>query len=124
MPPIDYKNYHPEWHTVIRPAILARAQNKCEWCGVPNGAMIIRGTIDGIPAYLDTDGVIYDAGNGEELASISSSMDFDPTKEHKIYLRYENIRISNCRNDEGKAECRHLCVDLDLRILALSRPNC
>ena len=34
--PINYKNYPPEWKTRIRPAILARAGNRCEQCGAAN----------------------------------------------------------------------------------------
>lgn len=34
--PIDYKKYHPEWKTRIRPDILKRANNCCEECGVKN----------------------------------------------------------------------------------------
>lgn len=34
--PIDYKKYPPNWKTKIRPAILARANNRCERCGVEN----------------------------------------------------------------------------------------
>lgn len=33
--------YGVEWKTVTRPRILARAQNRCEWCGVPNGTKFI-----------------------------------------------------------------------------------
>jgi len=40
--PIDYKKYPSNWKTEIRPMILARAGNKCEWCGVENHAMGIR----------------------------------------------------------------------------------
>lgn len=34
--PIDYKNYPENWKTEIRPAILERANNCCEFCGVKN----------------------------------------------------------------------------------------
>jgi 5-methylcytosine-specific restriction endonuclease McrA len=34
--PIDYKRYPPNWKTEIRPAILERANNRCEFCGVGN----------------------------------------------------------------------------------------
>lgn len=34
--PIDYKRYPRDWHQRIRPAVLARAQNKCEFCGAQN----------------------------------------------------------------------------------------
>jgi hypothetical protein len=32
--------YGREWRTVTRPRILARAQNKCEQCGKPNGKRV------------------------------------------------------------------------------------
>lgn len=36
--PCDYNKYPPNWHTEIRPRILARAQNCCEFpgCGLEN----------------------------------------------------------------------------------------
>jgi glyoxylase-like metal-dependent hydrolase (beta-lactamase superfamily II) len=37
--PIDYKKYPSNWKTEIRPAILARANNCCEFCGVRNYAI-------------------------------------------------------------------------------------
>lgn len=40
--PCDYKEYPPNWKTEIRPAVLKRAENKCEHCGVPNKALIHR----------------------------------------------------------------------------------
>jgi hypothetical protein len=41
--PIDYSKYPPSWKTEIRPAILKRANNCCEFCGVENGSMQWRG---------------------------------------------------------------------------------
>lgn len=40
--PIDYKQYPSNWKTEIRPAILERAKNCCEFCGVKNHAIIHR----------------------------------------------------------------------------------
>jgi len=40
--PINYKEYPENWFTEIRPAVLARANNCCESCGVSNYAVIIR----------------------------------------------------------------------------------
>lgn len=40
--PIDYSEYPSNWLTEIRPRILQRAHNCCEWCGAPNYAIIIR----------------------------------------------------------------------------------
>lgn len=35
--PVDWSRYPANWATEIRPAILARARYRCEWCGVGNG---------------------------------------------------------------------------------------
>ena len=40
--PIDYKNYPSNWFTEIRPRILVRALNACEFCGVINRSYIVR----------------------------------------------------------------------------------
>lgn len=40
--PIDYNNYPSNWKSEIRPAILKRANNCCELCGVRNGAIGVR----------------------------------------------------------------------------------
>ena len=37
--PINYSKYPPNWKSEIRPAILKRADNKCEFCGVDNYAI-------------------------------------------------------------------------------------
>ncbi len=37
--PIDYSKYPPNWKTEIRPAVLKRANNCCEVCGVKNYAI-------------------------------------------------------------------------------------
>lgn len=34
--PCNYNRYPDDWFTHIRPAILARAGQRCEWCGVAN----------------------------------------------------------------------------------------
>lgn len=47
--PINYKNYHPEWKTKIRPDILKRANNCCESCGIENYAV----------GYRDSNGKWY-----------------------------------------------------------------
>ena len=55
--PIDYKNYPPNWKTEIRPAILERAKNRCEFCGVENYAIGVRafGTFTEIEQNIASD---------------------------------------------------------------------
>jgi hypothetical protein len=64
--PIDYKNYPANWKTEIRPAILQRAQNKCEQCGVKNASLILRGHYAGKSAYQDLDGFVFCAETGKK----------------------------------------------------------
>lgn len=45
--PIDYKNYPPNWKSHIRPAVLRRANHRCESCGVPNYALGYRDELGG-----------------------------------------------------------------------------
>lgn len=40
--PCNYKEYHPEWKTKIRPDILERDNNCCKFCGVKNKSIIHR----------------------------------------------------------------------------------
>ena len=34
--PCDYSKYPKNWKSEIRPDILKRASNRCEWCGAEN----------------------------------------------------------------------------------------
>ncbi len=65
--PINYANYPPNWLTEIRPRILKRANNKCEFCGVPNYKEVLRGIWFHKSCYQDKEGVIYDAKTSEVL---------------------------------------------------------
>lgn len=38
--PIDYSRYPPHWKTETVPAVLERAGNQCENCGLENGAEV------------------------------------------------------------------------------------
>jgi ribosomal protein L37AE/L43A len=70
--PIDYKKYPSNWKTEIRPAILERAKNCCEFCGVPNHKLITRGIWNNKECYQDEDGTIYDADTSEVIGSVET----------------------------------------------------
>jgi 5-methylcytosine-specific restriction endonuclease McrA len=42
--PINYSEYPANWFSEIRPAILKRAQSRCEFCGVENYSIKENGT--------------------------------------------------------------------------------
>ncbi len=41
--PCDFSKYPPNWKSHIRPKVLERAGNRCEFCGIKNAAQGYRG---------------------------------------------------------------------------------
>ena len=66
--PFDKQLYHPEWRS-IRDRIIQRAGNKCEVCGVENGAIGARNKNGEWMSELSIHQLNYDVGrelfNGE-----------------------------------------------------------
>lgn len=61
------KRYPKDWQA-IRAAILERAERRCEFCGVPHGALIIRGQgLETGTFIIATSGAIHDAQTGALL---------------------------------------------------------
>ncbi len=65
--PVDYSKYPPDWKSRIRPDILQRARNRCEICGVANGAMVGTVKIVLTIAHLDHDVTNNDYSNLQAL---------------------------------------------------------
>lgn len=117
--PIDYKKYHPDWKTKIRPAILDRAGHKCETCGVPNYAYIIRGGLDGRRVFQNIDtGIVYDAETGERIKeSYVGDILHGFIRITKVILTIAHLNhdVSDNRPENLKALCQyhHLAFDSD-----------
>ena len=118
--PIDYSKYPANWKTEIRPAILARANHRCEQCLVPNYAIILRGTWNGQPAYQDDDGYIYHAETGQKVgADYVGEMDETGRRPMtKIILTIAHLDHDTANNEPEnlKALCQyhHLAYDKHL----------
>lgn len=102
--PCDYKNYHPEWKTKIRPDILERDKHCCKFCGVRNHSIIHRYG-KGI-----NDWVYWAEGMESEAWSI------DGLKSTKIVLTIAHLDHDKKNNDYDNlaALCQkcHLGIDL------------
>lgn len=57
--PVDWSKYPKNWKSEIRPAILARANNCCEECGVPNGMPVFRGMYCGEKVFQTVNGDLF-----------------------------------------------------------------
>jgi hypothetical protein len=107
--PINYKEYPKDWK-IIRQRILLRADNKCEFCGLPNNSLIHR-TGKGI-----NDWVYWPEGMESECSSI------DGLKSTKVVLTIAHLdhdkSNENVSDDRLKALCQkcHLQYDMPRHI--------
>jgi hypothetical protein len=63
--PVDYSRYPDDWHEISRHIRFERAGNRCEWCGVRNGAV---GARDKNGKWWDEDAIhSLNAGVGDTL---------------------------------------------------------
>jgi len=119
--PFNAKLYPANWKTEIRPAILKRADNKCEICGVKNHSFILRGTYNGIEAFQDDDSCeIFKTENGESMGHdyAGSVWHGEKTQCCKVVLTIAHLNhdTSDNRPENLKALCQlhHLRTDHDL----------
>jgi len=123
--PIDYKKYHPEWKTRIRPDILIRANNCCEVCNVDNYNYVFRGYIRNnegrkIEVFQDSESKIYNATNGRflykdyfaDIIPLSGNVN---QKAVKIVLTIAHLDhdINNNSYDNLKALCQKCHLNYD-----------
>lgn len=66
--PIDYSRYPPNWKTKIRPAVLERAADKCEFCGLANGQTVYRCKVKKKMEWFPTKEDVFEQGLSKEVA--------------------------------------------------------
>jgi hypothetical protein len=108
--PIDYRNYPPNWKTEIRPSILQRANNCCEFCNIPNHKHVIRGNWNNTECYQDENGTIYDAKTSEPIGDDYVGEVHPTNKFIKVVLTIAHLdqNINNNDSSNLKALCQ-LC---------------
>mgnify|MGYP003528876597 FL=1 len=113
MPIKDWGLYPKNWKTVIRPDILKRANNRCEFCKVENYEYAFRGFLScGKEVYQLSNGNIYDAKTGEFLIQsfdvyISPSTGNENQKAVKIVLTIAHL--NHVTTDNEYSNLRALC---------------
>ena len=112
--PIDYGEYPPDWNE-RRARILARANDRCEQCHVPNGAVVSR--LPGGMWFIDPDGV--------RIVLTIAHMDHDKAnwdvKDTRLrawcqrcHLRYDRPRHVAKARATRRARAREIQPKLDL----------
>jgi len=119
--PCDYTKYPDNWHSEIRPRILARAGNRCEWCGLENGAVGAR-TQDG--SFLPMHGVSY-----AEAKQMEQDDPGDAEPEQRIIkivltiAHHPDPDPQNCADDNLVALCQRCHNRLDAPMRAANRKH-
>ena len=109
--PIDYSKYPPNWKTEIRPSVLNRAKNKCEWCGFANGQTVYRCRIDKKMQWFPCVEDIYEQGLEKPIA------DFWAERPVKVVLTVAHLKHNetdwDCPLEDLAALCQlcHLQYD-------------
>mgnify|MGYP006322693029 CR=1 FL=1 len=104
--PIDYKKYPSNWKTEIRPAILKRADNRCEFCGVDNYSIGFRNS-EGV--FVKTD---------KHIRKLSCF-----TIKIVLTIAHLNHDINDNRYENLKALCQKCHNQLDAPYRASNRKN-
>jgi len=121
--PFDYSKYPKNWKSEIRPAVLLRAENKCECCKVPNSTWVCRGKWGEIPVYQDDDCYVYSAIDGTKITQTYMG-DLDGTTTFsKIVLTIAHLDHDTTNNDMGnlKAMCQRCHLNYDKELHAQNR---
>lgn len=123
--PIDYKLYPKNWKTEIRPAILERANNCCEFCKAKNGHIYLRGVWDGCECYQDMDGNIFASTDGMKIGSDYLGEVFVGNKHVsvKIVLTIAHLDHDITNNDYSnlKALCQKCHLNYDMKHHIINR---
>lgn len=115
--PCDYKKYHPEWKTRIRPEILERDGHCCKFCKVPNKTWVCRGKWGDVEVWQNDDGQIFSAKDGSPLGDSYVGDVWDKRRIlTKIVLTIAHLDHDKTNNDYENlaALCQkcHLGIDL------------
>ena len=127
--PCDYSKYPKNWKTEIRPRILKRANNCCEFCNVKNYEQIYRGFINNIPVYQLDNGKIYNANNGSYIGENYIGENFDKGKFNliKVILTIAHLdhdkENHEVKDERLKALCQRCHLVLDKEHHAENRRN-
>lgn len=98
---------------------MKRANNCCEFCGVKNYKLILRGKWNGIECYQDEDGFIYNSNTSKIIGSDYIGKVHPTNKPIKVVLTVAHLDHNIQNNDFSnlKALCQrcHNRHDIDFR---------
>lgn len=93
---IDKSRYPADWKAISKRIRFERAKGLCEWCGAPNGKLIIRSSIN--PAryiIFDEKDMVYTRPDGQWIKATEVPDEFDITAERytRVWLTVHHIGV-------------------------------
>lgn len=115
--PCDYSKYPSNWKSEIRPAILKRAKDCCEQCGLKNGLLISRDNKNGLVKDL-WNGPVWEYNDNGRLVESNYSWhlsDWESFHHARVVLTIAHIDhdINNNNYSNLMALCQKCHLDLD-----------
>ncbi len=131
--PENRDRYPADWKA-ISARVREEAGQRCEWCKVPNGAMIVRGTddIDGetVPVWRFADAPVYDETyhgvNGRPIPGANwDTFEANTAGPVKVILTVAHLdhQPENCARDNLRALCQrcHNAYDAPMRAAGIAQ---
>lgn len=124
--PENRARYPKDWKA-ISAAVRAEAGNLCEWCKVPDGAMVLRGTYEGRAVWLEADASAFCpahcAATGEVIEDATWDLCDYPKQPVRIVLTVAHLdhQPENCARENLRALCQrcHNAYDAKMRAAGL-----
>ena len=132
--PMDRKRYPDNWGEIRQRIRFERAQNRCEECGVPNGALIARSDIDGWYYLIWNDEIGgLTLPSGEKIPQSEIPAEYLTKPFTRVVLTVHHIGVDkpdgtmgdprdkmDCRDENLIALCQrcHLLADMPINIPA------
>lgn len=106
--PMDRTKYPPDWNAISERIRFQRAGGKCEACGVPHGAMIVRSTVDPARYLLVDETFVHCTPDGRAIRLSEIPEEFADGSYVRVVLTTAHLDHDPSNNDEAnlKALCQ------------------
>jgi hypothetical protein len=110
--PIDYKKYPSNWKTEIVPAVLARANDCCEQCGLKNKELVLSAVINGVTYWRSyTEAGIF-GGHRVKTVKVILTVSHIDHDEHNHEVKLDRLKalcqLCHLRYDTAEKKRRKL----------------
>jgi hypothetical protein len=125
--PVDYKKYPSDWKTAIRPAILKRANDCCEFCGLANHSEGLRDKSGKFIDWVEIENALNDRGYDYFDNELKHHLDkhgrVDKLLEIVLTIAHLNHNILDNREQNLKALCQQCHNRYDAQYRKKNRRN-